>query len=472
MSNSILARLAAAGRALVRGDSSSSSSSYLPSLWQNAATGMGGGYDKTSFHVPTRITPLQVDHLAWLYLGDAFAGRIVSARVDDALRQGWRISYGGGTPSDEDLIPEIEQRLSALGAVDAVRHAAKWGLCFGFGGIVLVTNGGTSPADQPLDDESVASLDRLLVVDRRDVSIIGRDPAGRHEVYRLQLVTQAIQASGPIHASRVIRFGGRDTALRDSVAYFDGFDASVLQPVWEVVRGFNQSWAGATAMLVDGSVGVLKLPGLAELLGMGGRATLAERLLAMKTSLWMGRWLPIDATETLEYVSRQFGGIPDLLQEQKTLVAAAAEMPVTRLFGVSPAGLNATGLSDEKAWYSTVAAYQASTLTPPVSRLLSLVARELGAAEPEAFTPTWPPIEVMNATETAALDESICRADTLRVQLGMTEETILRHRYGGATYRTDPPLLDDAELAALEVVTETAPLEPAEPAEPAELVLP
>lgn len=428
----------------------------MTSLWQNTLTGLGGETDKLSSHVPVSITPLSVDALASLYLGDPYAGRVVGAKIDDALRQGFDVGYGGGSDTDPDLIPKILERLDELDALGQVRRAAKWGALYGWGGLLL----GTEQQDQSrqLVEEQSGELASLTVLDRRDVSVATWSEDGsHHELYRYQPVRGS---SRLIHASHIIAFGGRDTALRDSIAYFDGFDCSVLQPVWEVIRAFQAGWQGANGMLIDGSIGVLKLPELARLLSMGGRSTLLERLAVMRQSLWSGKWLPIDSTESLEYVSRSFAGIPELLLEQKTLVAAAAEMPVTRLFGVSPAGLNATGASDEKSWHSTVEAERRNRITRQVRRLLLLVARELGAEEPEGFYPEWPALEVLNATEAAALELAIGQGDALRVQLGMAEETILRHRYGGATFQTTPPLLDDEELALLGEVTASSEPEP------------
>jgi phage-related protein (TIGR01555 family) len=82
-------------------------------------------------------------------------------------------------------------------------------------------------------------------------------------------------------------------------------------------------------------------------------------------------------------------------------VAAAAEMPVTILFGRSPAGLNATGESDIRAWYDTVVDAQTDQLKPALERLLKLIfaAKDspTSGAIPERWTiefnPLWQPTE-------------------------------------------------------------------------------
>jgi len=50
-------------------------------------------------------------------------------------------------------------------------------------------------------------------------------------------------------------------------------------------------------------------------------------------------------------------------------------MPVTLLMGRSPAGENATGASDFKHWYDSIAAEQQKSMTPKLLRLYSILAR-------------------------------------------------------------------------------------------------
>lgn len=463
----IIAQIQSAARRALGVRERDDAQEYLPGSWQNLATGLGGAGDRLSYHVPYALTPLTTDTLALLYLADPIAGRVVSARVDDALRQGCEVVYTGDDEGDRALIAPIKERLEELDALARLRQAAKWGLLFGWGGLLVRT--GQTELSAPLVTEQVERVEALVVLDRRDVVVRAWLSSGRPEIYdlRYSLAIPGMPVlTGAVHHSHVLVLGGRDTPLRDRVSFFDGFDSSVLQPVWETIRSFSSSWSGAVSALIDASVGVLKLPALASLLARGGRSVLIDRLQAMKASLWMGRWLPIDSTEDIQYVSRSFAGIPELLQEQKSLVAAAAEMPQTRLFGMSPAGLNATGVSDEKAWHSQVESYRTGVLDRPARQIVQLLARELGAADPSAFGVEWPELEVLNALERAQLDVAVGQADAQRVALGMPEEVILRWRYGGGSFTTTPPILGDEELVALGVVASANEPEPEAGSEP------
>lgn len=61
-------------------------------------------------------------------------------------------------------------------------------------------------------------------------------------------------------------------------------------------------------------------------------------------------------------------------------VAGAAEMPVTKLFGRAPAGMNATGESDLQNYYDSIETKQEDDLRPVLEKLLPVLClSELGA---------------------------------------------------------------------------------------------
>jgi hypothetical protein len=149
----------------------------------------------------------------------------------------------------------------------------------------------------------------------------------------------------------------------------------------------------------------------------------------------------------LSYVERTFAGVRDLGEFELLLVAGAAEMPATVLFGRSPAGLNATGESDLDTWLAVVGAWQTSTYGPPVTQVVQLVARTQGAQDPDGWGVVWPNLEPLSLKATAELEKIHAETDAVRVErLGMPLEVVMRHRYGGGEYRTAPPLMTDDEL--------------------------
>jgi phage-related protein (TIGR01555 family) len=447
----------------------------MPSVWQNVYTGLGTtGGDRTAWHEPTTLVALDDVTLANLWQADPIAKTVVEAIVDDGLRLGFAPRYSGESERDAELISAVSDLMAELCLEDNARLAAKSARACRGGGLVLVVNGGRMPAQEPLDDERVVTVDRVIPVDSRDLQVL-RWSLDAHDLYSYTPVTGGTSAE--IHASHVAVFPGIDTTLRDRYQTWGGWYRPVLQHVVETIRDFRQSWQSCVAMMQDGSQGVLSLPDLARTLAAGGRSLLETRLSLIQLYRWAGRIMPIDAggggvpPEDFRWVERSFGGIADLLHEHQPLVAQAADMPLTRLFGdFSTSGLSDAGRSSERSWLSSVEAWRRAHIQPPVERVIRMLARQAGASDPACWGIEWPSLEVLTSAETAALEKLEAETDAIRLGLGMPEEVILAHRYGQGYYSHTAPLMTVEELAEIEEVGSEEPVaeEPTAGEEPAD----
>ena len=86
--------------------------------------------------------------------------------------------------------------------------------------------------------------------------------------------------------------------------------------------------------------------------------------------------------------------------------AGAVNMPVTKLFGRAPAGMNATGESDTTNWYDSVDTWREVVLRPRAETLMS-------ACEGKPVKITWPSLWEPTEKEQAEVDQ--IRAATAQV---------------------------------------------------------
>ena len=445
----------------------------LASMWSNTWTGLGStSSDRVTAHVPGAPIVLPKPELAYLTIGDPIARTVVSAIVDDGMRGGFQIVYKGESERDAEFVEEVEDACVQLDLEGKARRAAKSARSVGGGGLILITNGGMEATSQPLIDDRVRSVERLIVADARDL-IIATWKIDKVETFRYVPMTLSAELQGitDLHSSHVAIFEGVDTPVRDRQELFEGWYASALQAVWESIREFRSSWQSAVAMLQDGSIPVLKLPGLGKVLARGGRSSLTNRLSQLSVLRAVNKVLALDAgdasgspSEDLSFVERTFAGIGELVAEQKVLVAQSADMPITRLFGVSPAGMNATGEYDELNWLSKTAAWRRSNIQPPIERIVRLIAKSRGAIDWQGFGIEWPQLEVMSTKSRVEIENIQTMTDVARARdLGMPEQTILEHRYSGE-YRFSPPVLSEMDHAMLEAHAKAAVVtEPEEP---------
>lgn len=83
-----------------------------------------------------------------------------------------------------------------------------------------------------------------------------------------------------------------------------------------------------------------------------------------------------------------FAGVADVVYQFFMLLSADTGIPITRLFGVSPAGLNSTGQSDQLNYYDVVANRQEIELAPMLRELTRIIAEWKGIEEPNiVFNP-------------------------------------------------------------------------------------
>jgi len=148
-------------------------------------------------------------------------------------------------------------------------------------------------------------------------------------------------------------------------------------------------------------------------------------------------WIAHDAEgEQVENIAVNFAGVPESMDRVMMEVAAAAGMPVTLLWGRSPAGQNATGESDWQNWYEEVASYQDDVLLTPVKRLVELVMLSkqgpTGGKVPDSWKLEWNPLREMSDSERSQWQTAVATflAVLVREQIIEPEEAALSDFFG------------------------------------------
>ena len=358
--------------------------------WSNALTGLGTLRDKLTYHKASLAPPLSDSELEALYTDDDICAKIIDKLPHDALRAGFALKLDADAAAQSATAStDVLEALKALDAGSKLREAWCWGRLYAAGAVYMGIDDGMDTSE-PLDLTRVRSLKFLNVLRRTQLQIetyyddVQAAKYGEPRSYRVyQIATSPLGGAGSassgtrtdvvIHESRLILFRGPTTARYPAISG-NYWGDSTLQRVYEAQKQCSSSWQSAAHLMTDASQGVLKLQNLIQMLTTGGEALLRKRIQMMDIARSVCRSILVDADkESFERVATSFQGIPDLLDRFMMRVAAAAEMPVTILFGRSPAGMNATGESDTRAWYDTVAAAQRDVLLPRLEQLVRVV---------------------------------------------------------------------------------------------------
>lgn len=113
----------------------------------------------------------------------------------------------------------------------------------------------------------------------------------------------------------------------------------------------------------------------------------------------------IDTGEEHEQKDTSLADLDGVIMTQYQLVAAAGEVPSTKLLGTAPKGFNATGEFDESSYHEMLESLQEHELTPFVERHHQLMIRsEIPEARDIDTTVSWEPLDSPTAAEWAEIN--------------------------------------------------------------------
>lgn len=455
--------------------------------WQNFFTGLGVfGKDKrigTEFNLHT----LSFDALKDLWLGDDLAARAVETIPKEALRQGYDISIASGQDDADaasmdpaELASEVSSKLETLGVDQYLEECGAYERGYGGSALLIGVNDGQEDMTQPLNLNRVRSVDWLTPLEAREMMPLYAygDPRapkyGQPEIYQLSSRSVLPSYGGnyastsmQIHESRLIVFPGIRVSRYQTTTARGGWGESVLSRVYRVLRDFNTAWSSAGVLVSDFAQSVIKIAGLWEALALDGAKAFQNRLAAMEYGRNVTNSVTIDAGDSYERQQTPLSGLPDLLDKFAVRLAAACDMPLTLLFGTSPAGMNATGESDIRFFYDRVAAYQQRKMEPALRRLVQILFRTVGnKREPDKWSIKFRPLWQDSAKDKAAAMLTQAQADVAWIGAGvLSPEEVANAHWGKGEY--DPNLTVDFEAREAGDMAAPEPVSPEpEPGDP------
>ncbi len=339
---------------------------------------------------------------------------------------GYQVS-GGGENAERDLNSELRR----LEVQAKIQRARVLGRAFGGSLLVLSVDDGMDPSE-PLDLSRVRRLLYLRAVDRWDIPMQELDKSGgprdgEAEYYVISSSHSAARVR--IHHSRVIRFEGLEVD-RYTKGTIGNWGDSVLQPVYDAVRDIDSGGQSLSSQLASAVQSVYKIKGLHEQILAGNREFVEDWMASLELFRSHLRAVGLDAdNEDLQYLARPLGDSVQVYHALMHRVAAAADMPVTELFGMSPSGLSTDDQSGTRRFYDKITAEERQgEQGRALDRVLEVITnqsevRSLNGAE---VIYSWPSLYSPTAAEEAALTK--LRADTaaLLISVGVVSPLEVR----------------------------------------------
>lgn len=409
-------------------------SNYTMDAFTNTLARLGFGTPNLLESTEYPMTRLTQDYnlMNSLYRSHWIIRKIIDCIPEDMCKNWINIT----TQLEPEQIKRFDRLQRTTRIKKSILQALKWGRLYGGAGAVVIIEGHENILDEPLDYDSImpGAFKGLIVSDRWSglfpsseiIDNISSPDFGLPKYYQWFLESGD---SIKVHHSRVLRFTGRELPYLERYAE-NNWGASEVEVVFdELKKRDNTSWNIAQLIFLA-NLRVYKMSDLGEMLAIGDEKSKIElyNVLSMQNQLMNNMGMCVmnkeDDFQTHQYT---FAGLNDIYQSFMLDISGAAEIPVTKLFGRSPAGLSATGESDMQNYYDLIDQKQESQLGPIFDKMLPIMFMSEFGYIPDDLDWTFNPIANQSEDELANIVDKKTNAIINVVNAGIiSQKTALK----------------------------------------------
>ncbi|MBM6887182.1 DUF1073 domain-containing protein [Pseudoflavonifractor phocaeensis] len=360
-----------------------------------------------------------------LYRDNWVVQNVVGLMVDDMLRE-WYKLRGSLTPKYLDELARVER-------VTQLRQRLNQGLCWGrlYGGAagVILIRGQESMLDRPLELESImpGSFAGLMILDRwcgivPDMGLVSDISDPDFNLPEYYMINNAEgRTVARVHHSRVVRFTGRELPYLEQIAelYWGGSEVEALYK--DVVAHDNVS-ANMAALTFRANIDTMEVQNLEQLFSLGSTEQQRRFWNVMQAQSVMRSnfgYQLVNKGDQMKNTQYTFTGLQEVYESMCMNLCGASHYPMTKLFGRSPAGMNATGESDLQNYYDYVNSQREAKLRPALERLLPVMAMSAWGVVPDNLEIDFPPLWSPTAKEVAEIAKGKAEAIVSAYQAGL-----------------------------------------------------
>jgi len=387
---------------------------------KNVISGMGTERDRRTHSQFAYGTGNDIAELEAAYSTNWIARQVIDAPVDDATRE-WRVF-------SIDEAAEIRKAENAMNLQGVTQEAFKWAGLYGGAGVLLITD---QPLDMPLDHRKIkkGSLKRLLVLDR--MLITGQDYNVSDPMAANYMLPNYYIVNGgrlPIHHSHFVRAPGAKLPLRLRMIN-QGWDDSQLRRCMEDIKDAVSAKSGVASLIQEANVDIISKDGLSDILSSGDMdQAVASRYQLFGMMKSMFRLGLLDSSEDYTRHAASFGGLGEILSTLMEWVSGAAEIPMTRLFGVQSKGMGDSGKGDLNNYYNAIRGKQESDYRQFLEAIDKVLIPSALGSMPDDCEFDWSPLSQPSDTELAQQQLAFAQSDDIRLQQGVVKRSQLMRK--------------------------------------------
>ncbi len=315
-----------------------------------------------------------------LYRDNWVVGNIVSTIPEDMCKNWYQIK----TDIDQKLLDRFARMERQTHLKQKIIEGLKWGRLYGGAAGLILVKGQTNDLDKPLNIENINVDDfkGLYIMDRwsgitpsmERIDDMCNSEYGSPKYYEIQDGDNRTVAK--VHHSRIVRFIGRELPRYEKQAELDWGASEVETAYQEVIKRDNVS-QNIASLTFKANINVYEIENLEQLFSIA--STQAQKrfwdMMQAQSILESNLGVKlVNKGDTYKNQTYTFSGLRDVYEGIMMDLAGATHIPVTKLFGRSPAGMNATGQSDLQNYYDYVEQLREAQLRPVIEKLLPIMA--------------------------------------------------------------------------------------------------
>lgn len=371
------------------------------------------------------------------YQTNWLARQIVDVPAEDMTRE-WRTIKSDGA----DEVRAEEDRLLLPSSCS---EAVSWARLYGGAGILMITG---QPLDKPLNLNKIkrGSLERLVVFDRFDMNPQSLNTTNILAANYLQPEFYTVNGGAQqIHWSHFARFNGAKLPRRQR-AQTQGWGDSELRKCLDDIMDIVASKDGIAELMQEANVDIIKRDNLSNELASGEDDAIVARYTLFSQMKSVVQMALLDGSESYDRKTLDLGGVAPVLDLFMTWISGAADIPVTRLFGTSAKGLNATGEGDMTNYYNSISSKRMVQLDPGLRALDEVMVRSALGEWPEDFNYQWNPLRQPDMAQIAAANKAAAETDLIYLDAGVIQTSQVQRRLQSE----EAYQFDEENIAALE----------------------
>lgn len=384
--------------------------------YSNLAANLGAGANnlaQTAGYVMQRFT-WDYYTINILFRDNWIAKAIVEKPANEMLKNGFEIQ----SELDPDKVTKIMQTYRRTQTQPKFRECLIWSRLYG-GCLLIPMLEGQEDLSKPLDFDSIMpdSYKGCFTIDRwcgvspslELIDDISDPEFGQPKYY----IITAPQFDGEIkvHHSRVIKMIGRRLPYWEEIAE-TYWGASELEHVYTELKKRDDTSANISFLIFLANIRVFGMEGLGQAITIGDQESLQkvyETVQNINRLMCNTGIMAMDKDDTFNTQQYTFAGINDIYESFMLDISGAAEIPVDKLFGRSPAGFNA-GNETLQNYYDTIQEKQETDVRYPLEKLLKIITMSALGEIPDDFEIVFNPIRRPSDLEKSDLGQKNTQA--------------------------------------------------------------